>query len=290
MPVISASQKCVGIVGATGVLGRYVIPRLLERGHRVQALVRSKEDANRLSRCGVDVKPGDILEPNTLIPVVKDCDVVLHLATAIPKPGGASDWSQNDRIRREGTANLIDACHAVGVKDYLQQSIALLQAGYGEQWIDEDTPAQPNPITQSAADMEAMVQESNLKWCILRGGAFYGPGTAYDQGWRELARGNQLHLPREGNDYISLIHVTDMANAVVHAVESPMSEEAVLCITDNEPVTYANLFEHIVAIENAPPPKKGGASILPSFRVSNSRIQKTLGWYPHYATYRSGLV
>src|SRR5579885_2934342 len=97
------------VVGATGVLGRNVLPRLLERGHRVRAVARRVEQVEMLQRLGVEARLGDILDASSLLSAAKGCDAALHLATAIPRPGQPGDWSLNDRIRREGTRNLLAA-------------------------------------------------------------------------------------------------------------------------------------------------------------------------------------
>ena len=280
----------VAVVGATGALGRHVIPRLLERGHRVRALVRNDDAMHELSRQGVKAHRGDILLSETLDPIVAGADVALHLATAIPsREDPTADWGPNDRIRREGTNKLIDACQRAGVTDYVQQSILLLQAGHGDEWITEDTPVTPNAITQSAADMEALVEGSGLRWITLRGGLFYGPGTGLEDGFRKLAREGALVIPGDGRELLSLIHVSDMAAAVVDAVESDV-RHAVFSVTDDAPVTYAELFEHIDALEGVERPRRGGPPILPSFRATNARTRRELGWQPHFASFRSGLA
>lgn len=115
----------VGIVGATGVLGRQVVPRLVERGHVVRSIVRRESDMTRLPGLGIDAIVGDILQPDSLSKGLKGCDSVLHLATAIPRAGTPNpDWSLNDRVRRDGTANLVGACRKLGIERYVQQSIA----------------------------------------------------------------------------------------------------------------------------------------------------------------------
>ncbi|GMR23212.1 MAG: NAD(P)-dependent oxidoreductase [Acidobacteriota bacterium] len=280
----------IAIAGATGVLGRHVVPRLVERGHRVRALARNDSAEGKLSRQGVDCHRGDILVSETLDALVAGVDVALHLATAIPsRDDPAPEWEPNDRIRREGTKNLIDACKRAGVRDYVQQSILLLQAGRGAEWITEDTPITPHAITQSAADMEALVEHSRLRWLTLRGGLFYGAGTGLDDNFRKLAREGALIKPGDGSDFLSLIHVSDMASAVVVAVESDV-RHSVLSVADDRPVMYGELFDHIAALEGMERPRKGGPAILPSFRASNARIRDELGWRPHYASFRSGLA
>ncbi|MCH8035117.1 MAG: NAD(P)H-binding protein [Bacteroidetes bacterium] len=111
------------VIGSTGVLGRNVVPRLVENGHEVRALVRRQEQAETYQRMGIETTRGDILEPESLMMAAKGCDAALHLATAFAK----MDWNMTDRIRREGTKNLLQACTENHVTKYIQQSIIYLR-------------------------------------------------------------------------------------------------------------------------------------------------------------------
>jgi nucleoside-diphosphate-sugar epimerase len=281
----------IAILGATGVLGRQVVPRLVERGHAVVAVARDEAKAARLRRLDVETVIGDILDAASLPPALQGCDAALHLATAVPRPGMPRDFSLNDRIRREGTANLIAACRAAGVERYVQQSIAHLVAAGTAELLDEDAPLHPTPATASAAEMEAFVRQSGLRWTILRGGAFYGPGTGRDEQWRAMARDGQLAFPGDGAGYTSLIHVTDMADATVLAAEQTPAG-ATLAIVDDLPVTYVELFRYIAAVEGGPEPQPAGPPppVWPAFRVSNARARAALGWWPRLSSYRSGFA
>jgi nucleoside-diphosphate-sugar epimerase len=278
----------VAIIGATGVLGRHTVPRLIEAGHQVCALVRNEESRRQLQHLGAATFVGDILERATLAPVLEGSDVVLHLATAVPRPGQAIDWSQNDRIRREGTQHLVEACKAGGIRRYLQQSIAMLQCLPGDQWASESGTPWLNAITQSAWDMEEIVRSSGLDWLILRGGLFYGPGTGREEAWRRAARAGTLMLPEDGRSFLSLIHVADMADAFVRGLERASC--AILAIVDDRPLRYSELFSHIAMLEAAPPPQSGAKPVLASFRVSNQAAKTALGWKPHYPSILSGLA
>lgn len=281
----------IGILGTTGVLGRQVVPRLVERGHAVRALVRQEAEVARLCRLGVEAVTGDILDPASLTRGLDGCEAALHLATAIPRAGTPNpDWSLNDRIRRDGTRNLLDACRTLGIERYVQQSIAHLVADGGSSLLDESAPIRPSPRTASAADMEDIVKNSGLRWTILRGGAFYGPHTGRDEAWRNEARSGRLRLPAGGDGYISLSHVTDMADAVVLATEIA-PDRALLAVVDDQPVTYAELFRYLAHLEGGPDPQPDGPPTpWPSFRVSNARARQVLGWGPRLRTYRSGFA
>ena len=279
----------ISVIGSTGVLGCHVVPRLTERGHHVRAIARKPAEVNRLQRMGVEAVIGDILVPDTLAPATASCDAALHLATAIARPGKAQDWQINDRIRREGTRNFIAACEGNGVQRYVQQSVALLHGDHGKDIIDESASIQPDPITQSAADMEAIVQASDLEWCILRAGLFYGPATGRENEWRLEAQAGTLQIPGDGTGLMSLVRVVDMARAVVMAVEQA-SSGSIYHVVDDQPVDWSTLYSYIAAEVGAPEPEPGGEIFLPSLGCSNARIKAELKWEPLYATYQAGLV
>lgn len=276
------------VVGATGVLGRHTVPRLLERGHAVRAVARKPEQIAQLQRMGVEARLGDILDATSMNHAAVGCDVALHLATAIPKPGGEQDWTGNDRIRREGTLNLLTACQQAGVRRYIQQSTVFLYEDRPPALADETTTFLPNAMLQSTFDMEQLVQASSLAWCILRGGFFYGPET-FEDAWREAARQGVLPLPGDGSGRLSLIHVADMARAVVLAAEGA-PPRSTYNVVDDQPVTYKELFNCIATLTNGPAPAVDGPVFLPPFACRNARLKATLGWAPAYPTYRSGLA
>jgi 2-alkyl-3-oxoalkanoate reductase len=278
------------VVGATGVLGRNVIPRLLERGHQVRAVVRREEQAQLLNGMGAETVIGNILDDKSMKVASRDVHTGLHLATAIPR-NGSQDWSLNDRIRLEGTRNLLDALIENGAKHYLQQSITLVYGEQGGEIVDEAAPLQATPISQSAIEMEAMVRDSGLAWTILRGGLFYGPGTGREEGWWQAARHGSLTIPGDGSDLISLVHVVDMARAVVDATEHSSSRTGRLYnIVDDEPVHIKELFGHIAAQVGAAGLPSGSPRYLPSLGVSNLKAQIELNWRPVFPNYRIGLA
>jgi nucleoside-diphosphate-sugar epimerase len=136
--------------------------------------------------------------------------------------------------------------------------------------------------------MEQLVRESGLDWCIVRGASFYGPGTGRAEAWRSQARGNVLVMPGDGNGFISLIHVVDMATALVAVAERGQPRHVYIA-ADDQPTTYRDLLGYIGALEGGTTPTPGGQNFLPSFRVSNAKL-KALGWAPAYPSFRSGLA
>ncbi|MGE5333787.1 MAG: NAD-dependent epimerase/dehydratase family protein [Nitrososphaerota archaeon] len=278
----------VFVVGATGVLGRQVLPRLIERGHRVAAVARHTVDVERLRRLGIDAHSGDILDAQSMREPLRGCDVALHLATAIPAPGPQRDWSRNDRIRREGTRHLLAVAQEHGVRRYVQQSITFLYGDGGDQLVTEERPLLPGERISSAFEMEQAVRAASLEWVILRGGAFYGPGTGAEDAWRREAEQGTLVTPGDGSALLSLIRVEDMARAVVLAAEAALPGTT-YNVVDDTPVCYGDLYRYVASQMMAPEPATGGAPVA-SLGCSNAAIRRALGWEPAWPSYRSGLA
>src|SRR5688572_5397723 len=203
------------VLGATGVLGRALVPLLVREGHTVRAVVRSPEKAEGLADAGVELYSGDLLSEDTrenLPTLMSECQAVVHIATAIPRDFGAPGaWDANTRLRIEGTRALLDAALASGVERYIQQSIVMAYVDGGERLLDEETPLDTAPARAAVCGpviaMEGMVRlvpTSKLQWSILRGGSFVGPGTAQDDTIRRLREGTE-RVPCNGSSYISPI-------------------------------------------------------------------------------------
>jgi len=292
--ILSLRMSTIAILGATGVYGRHLLPRLVARGHAVRALVRRPEAAGIARACGAEIRIADIFEEASLRAALEGCEVAINLATSLPGPSGRGDYAANDRLRRDGTPVWVSACHEAGVRRMLQQSIALVNAA-GRVWSDEDTvftPAQEDVASAAIAaalSMEETVRRSDRDWLILRGALFYGPGTGFDDDWFARARAGKLRLPGDGSDYVSLVHIADMADATALAVERWPSRQT-LIIADDEPATWRDVLGYVAAVAGVPAPEAGGRLGLPSFRVRSVRAREALSWAPRYATYRTGLV
>jgi nucleoside-diphosphate-sugar epimerase len=236
----------------------------------------------------LQVVAADILDAGTLHEALRGCDAAVHAATRVPRPGQPPEWAINDRIRRQGTANLVAACLACGVRRFVQQSIAMIVPSVAGAWVGEDDPVVAGDL-QSAADMEGIVRASPLDWRILRGGLFYGPGTGADEDWQARARAGTLVIPGDGSRYMTLVHVADYAEAMVRAVEAPEGR-FVLNAVDDEPVTCGGFLNDLAAAAGGPAPRLGGSARLESFRASNRAARERLGWRPFFASYRTGLL
>jgi uncharacterized protein YbjT (DUF2867 family) len=210
------TSTVVAVIGASGVYGRHLVPRMAAAGYRVRALVRTPASATISAACGAEVRAADIFDAASLRAGLEGCDVAINLATSLPSPAKAGgDFNLNDRLRREGVPIFLHACAGAGVPRVFQQSIAMVHCGGGDAWADETTAFPPPPEStagraiMAARDMEAAVAASALDWLVLRGALFYGPGTGFDDDWFARARAGKLQLPQTGEDYVTLVHIAD---------------------------------------------------------------------------------
>jgi nucleoside-diphosphate-sugar epimerase len=287
--------QTIAVLGANGVFGRHLVPRLRAAGYAPRALVRRPEAAGIARASGAEVRIADIFDKAGLCAALEGCGLAINLATSLPGPSGRGSYEENDRLRREGTPIWFEACKQAGVRRVIQQSIAMVNGRAGEAWADEDSPQGPidDEVAAHAIDaalaMEASARASGLECLVLRGGLFYGPGTGFDDEWIARARAGKLRMPADGGGYVSLVHIADMAAATALAVERWPAHQA-LIIADDRPVTWRELYIFIAAMTGSPEPASGGRAGFPSFRVRNTRAKEALGWAPFYADYRAGLA
>jgi nucleoside-diphosphate-sugar epimerase len=278
------------VVGATGVLGRLLMPLFLQKGYIVRALARSNEKARALELAGVEAVQGDLLEAGTvkrLPETMKGCDSVVHIATAIPLISDSSRpgvWETTARLRTEGTQALLSSTLAVGAQRYIQQSIVLAYPDGGDRWLDESTPFDASPkraaVNGPVSAMEEMVRAiapEQLHWCILRGGSFVGPETMQDE-QLAMVRVGQWIVPCDGSNYLSLINVADMAAAVAALESAPPA--SIFNIVD-EPIRNGDYCDHLADLLEAPhPPRDLGKRCPRSLRCRNQAARTALGWTP----------
>lgn len=283
----------IAVLGANGVYARHLIPRLVAAGYTVRALVRRPEAAGVARACGAEIATADIFDVGSLTSALAGCDVGVNLATSLPGPAGRGSFDANDRVRSEGTANWVSACNKAGVKRVIQQSIGMVNAR-GHEWSNEDSVADASgdsvaaKAIRAALVMEELVTASAFDWVILRGGLFYGPGTGFDDGWHALAGAGKLRLPGDGSDFVSLVHIADMATATVAALRRwPTRARLIVC--DDAPSQWRDVFGYVAALAGQGTVESGGRAGFPSFRLKNTRARETLAWAPTYPSFREGL-
>lgn len=304
----------VFVAGATGVMGRALVPRLRVAGHEVTGMTRSRERAEALRASGVEAVVADAFDREAVAAALAAArpEVVVHQLTDIPQAIDVRHYAEqfegNDRLRVEGTRNLVDAAVAAGARRMVAQSIAFVYDFSGEALKTEDDPLfddAPPPFDRGVAaarSLERAVTETEgLEGVVLRYGYFYGPGSAYarDGFIAELARKRRLPVVGRGTGVYSMIHVDDGADAAVLAVESDAT--GIFNIVDDDPAPGRELVPAFAAAVGAPKPRRiprwlAGLVVGRAFArtqtdqkgASNTRAKAELGWAPAHASWREG--
>jgi 2-alkyl-3-oxoalkanoate reductase len=291
----------VFVAGATGVLGRRVVPLLLAAGHEVGAVARTEQRAACLKAVGATPVRVDLFDAAATRAAVTGHEAVCNLATHIPSPGrmgmpGA--WKENDRIRREVSRNLVEASIEAGAPRYVQESIGFLYRDGGDQWIDESWPIDPVANLESAAVAEtnaARVSAAGASGVVLRFAAFYGPDSDLTLAMIRLAR-RRIALAMGPSLYMSSITTDDAATAVLHALSA---DAGTYNVGDDEPVRRREFFDTLADALGTRPPfmapegvaklaGRAGSYLTRSQRLSNKRFVEATGWRPASASVRQG--
>jgi nucleoside-diphosphate-sugar epimerase len=279
----------VAVVGATGVLGRALIRLLLEHDTAVRACVRSSAKAHQVLPAGIEITEADLLDPASeqhLPDRLTNCDAVIHIATAIPRDMSAPRaWEANTRLRTEGVQVLLQAALKTGAKQYIQQSITMAYPDHGDEWITEEMPLDTAPAREGVCApviaMENLVRTlaaDRLRWCILRGGSFVGPGTFQEDALADL-RSGQYVIAGTGQNFVSLIHVADMATAALAAL-THAPHQSIFNVVD-EPLRAGEYLDRLAdSIGAVRPPRNTALPTPPSWRCSNRAARSILHWSP----------
>jgi nucleoside-diphosphate-sugar epimerase len=293
----------VFLSGASGVIGRRVAPLLVEAGHRVTAGVRTPAHQAALARAGVRPVIVELFDRRRLTAVVAGHEAVVNLATHIPHsmarmfvPGG---WRENDRIRRVGSANLVDAALAVGVERFVQESFAPIYVDRGDDWIDERAPVQPARYNRTVLDAEASVRRFIAGGGVgvaLRFAAFYGPDAFQLGEMVRLVRHGWAPLLGPAGSYFSSVSHDDAAAAVVAALSVPAG---VYNVADDQPLRHREFVDALADAIGAKHPRLPpavlanlggsiGRLLARSQRISNRKLRHASGWAPVYPSVREG--
>ncbi|MGH2872314.1 MAG: NAD-dependent epimerase/dehydratase family protein [Solirubrobacteraceae bacterium] len=307
----------VFVAGATGVIGRQLVPRLVAAGHEVTGMARSESKRGMLYGMGAVPVVADALDPEQVADAVARAtpDVIVHQLTAI----GAVDTRQFDRgfaatnrLRTEGTDHLLSAGQAAGVGRFVAQGVGsyAAYARTGTSSKGEEDPLDTSPVremreTQAAIHHleDAVLGASWTEGIVLRYGVFYGPGTSLAPGGEqfELVRKRRFPVVGDGRGVWSFVHVADAAEATVAAVEH--GRRGVYNVVDDDPAPVAEWVPALARSLGAKHPMRvprligrlfaGEAGLLMMTEIrgaSNERAKRELGWVPAHPSWREGLV
>src|SRR5215207_9383519 len=230
----------VFVTGGTGAIGGHAVPALVGQGHTVTALARTPQKAAVLAKHGAEPVSVSIFDRAALTVAFSGYDAVVNLTSAIPPMHKFMDpkaWRDNNRVRTEGSAAIVDAALAAGVGRLVQESVCMLYPDRGAEWIDEDVPTDYYPMARAN-----LAAESNAKrfsaaggtGIVLRFGWFYGPGATHSEQLLALARRHVCVQMGRPDGYVSSTHVEDGGRAVVAALRAPAGA---FNVVDDEPLT-----------------------------------------------------
>jgi 2-alkyl-3-oxoalkanoate reductase len=297
----------VFIVGATGVLGRRMVRQFMEKNHQVIGLARDEKGKQTIQSLSGEAVIGDIFDADSMARAVKQADVVIHAATAIPTKVSSTplDWALNDRLRREGTRALTEAAAKLGAKTYLQQSVVWVARPADDSFFDENTLVkQPDELYRSAFDGEQIASEAGEKYgfdvSILRCGGFYAPDATHTRLFAQGLLKRRLPLIGAGEAVSANLHADDAASAFVAAAEA--RKRGLWHVTDDEPMTIRDMLLEFARKLGAPAPRriplwlaglfvwKGVIQFFTrSTRTSNRLLREEIGWTPRFSSFRVGL-
>jgi nucleoside-diphosphate-sugar epimerase len=303
------------VAGASGAIGRRLVPQLVRAGHDVVGTSRTTGHHAAIRAAGATPATMDGLDGASVRRAVEAArpEVVIHQLTALTGVGNPkrfdAEFALTNRLRTEGTDHLLAAAQSVGVKRFVAQSFTGWTNPRVGSWVkDEDDGLDPHPTTvttQTLAAIEHLERvvpaAEGMDGIVLRYGLLYGPGTAFGPGgdMTRLIRERKLPILGRGAGVWSFVHVDDAAEATVAAVAHAGS--GVFNIVDDDPARAAEWLPVAAAALEAKPPRRlpvwlarpvAGEQVVAMMTQmrgsSNARAKAELGWRPGHPSWREG--
>lgn len=274
------------VAGAAGVIGRLLLPKLIEAGHQVVGMTHREEHVDIIRKSGARAFLADAFDREAIMSAIaaERPEAVIHQLTSL------RDWNleENARIRIEGTRNLVDAAKAANVSRIVAQSIGWAYEP-GESPAAEDVPldiAAPMPRKRTIEGITALERAAAElpNHVILRYGMLYGPGTWYDRQGMMADKVRRKEVPAT-NGVTSFLHVEDAAHAALLALDwasGPVN------IVDDEPAPGTEWLPVYASAAGAPEPGFQAGSNRGERGASNFKARNEYGWEPSYPTWRTG--
>lgn len=293
----------VFVAGATGVIGRRTVARLVAANHEVTGVARSEAKAALLRSLGATPVRVELFDADAVTAAVVGHDAVVNLATHVPAPRDAARpgaWNEHNRIRSEGSRILVDAALATGAQVYIQESLAFVYVDGGGRWLDEDTPLLSGRLVEPVKVAEGHVQrftDAGGRGVVLRFGEFHSEDSSLTLTVISAARRGISGRIGTRDGFAPVIHADDAAAAVVHALEAPAG---VYNVVDDEPLTGAEYDAALAAALGVRTLRRPLGPVLrvagstfeyarTSNRASNQRFKSATGWKPAYPSARETL-
>jgi nucleoside-diphosphate-sugar epimerase len=298
------------LVGASGAIGGRLVPQLIDHGHLVVGTCHAPAKRERLRGLGAEPIVLDALDTQAVREAVArvEPDAIVYQATALANMRFGRNFdrtfAQTNRLRTEGTDNLLAAARETGVRRFVAQSFASMRnAREGGMVKTEDDPLDPDPPATMREGHAAMrhVEEAvtDAGGIALRYGGFYGDPN---DGMVEPVRKRRFPIIGDGAGVLSWIHLDDAAAGTVRALDH--DGPAIYNIVDDEPAPMREWLPALAAALGAKPPRHlpvwlarliaGEAAVLMGTEArgaSNAKAKRELGWTPeHYPSWRQGFT
>ncbi len=305
----------VFVAGATGAVGKRLVPLLIASGYEVVAMTRSPQHVEALRTAGAEPVIADALDRTAVMRAIQraEPEIIIHQLTALT---GVKNYKKFDeefaltnRLRTEGTSYLLEGAQAVGARRFIAQSYGNWNyARTGSDLKTEEDALDPAPSKNQAKSLQAIrylenavLNASGIEGIALRYGNLYGPGTgiALDGAIVATVRRRMLPLVGDGGGVWSFTHVDDAASAAVAAIRH--GEPGIYNIDDDEPAAVNVWLPELARAVGAKPPfhipvwlarlmvGDVGVSMMTQIRgASNAKAKCDLAWQPCYKTWREG--
>jgi nucleoside-diphosphate-sugar epimerase len=302
------------VAGATGAMGKELVPRLVDAGHEVFAMIRRESNRARAAQLSAVPVIADALDRAQVEAAVRQAapEVIVDQLTAIGRIDTRHferSFAATNRLRIEGTDNLLAAARATGVRRFVAQSNgAFTYSRTGGPVKDEQDALDRSPVGQMApmiAAIEhlerAVLSAAWTEGIVLRYGAFYGPGTSMAAGSEqlEMIRTRKFPVVGDGGGVWSFVHIADAAEATVAAVQN--GGRGIYNIVDDEPAPVAEWLPELAAMQGAKEPMRvprfigrlaagqAGVMLMTELRgASNAKARRELDWVLRYPSWRQG--
>jgi len=305
------------LAGASGALGSRLAPMLVAAGHQVTGTTRTPAKAEALRAAGVEPVVVDGLDRDAIVAAVVAArpDAIVHQLTGLSNLNSLRDFDRafevTNRLRTEGTDNLLAAARLAGARRFVAQSYAgWPYARSGGPVKTEDDPLDPEPVPSMSRTLAAIRRLEDtvtgtpeIDGIVLRYGGFYGPGTGMSAGGDqvEMLRKRRFPIIGDGDGVWSFVHIDDAAAATVAALER--GAPGIYNVVDDEPAPVRDWLPVLAAAAEAKPPRRlprwlarlaaGEAltTMMTEIRgASNAKAKRELDWRPAHPSWRAGFA
>jgi 2-alkyl-3-oxoalkanoate reductase len=314
---LDTTSMKIFLAGASGAIGQALIPLLVHEGHEVFGAFRNAANSDRVRSLGATPVVIDALDGPALNDRVAEItpEVVIHQLTAIPHRLDLRtidrDFELTNRLRSEGTRNLVKAAVNAGAQKFIAQSFAgWPYAPHGATLKTEDDDLDPAPAPKLKAMLDAIktlehtvLSEQNFTGVVLRYGPLYGPHTSIASNGTmvEEIRAHKVPIVGQGTGIWSFVHVDDAASATLAALNH--AQRGIYNVVDDDPAPVSDWLPFLAQCTGAKPPLnvpslparlligEHAVSLMNDVRgVSNAKAKTELDWTPKWSSWRTGFL